>query len=291
VPIYETYSERKRRNERGDAPDVYDYEKIPEKLRHQIIHCWNDAFKSVSTNDRFMIYQAIEKTIAKAEGRPSLGPKHANPEESCQLWLLLGDTDEALSIIELAARFMIQFGPLGVVEELNFRFRQNGIGYQFENGQIVKIDDQFIHSEVVKPAIALLTSDPAYKTASEEFMLAHSHYRGGLNQDAVVAANRAFESTLKAVCQKRKWAFEKGARASDLVKLLRAKNLFPSHLDGAFDSYVAMMKSGLPGVRNEAGGHGPAPGDAKIPDYLAAYAIHLSAASIVVVIEAERKKH
>ena len=289
MPIYETYSERKRRHERGDAPDVYDYAKIPEKLKHQIIHCWNDAFKSVSDNNRFTIYQTIEKTIAKAEGRPRLG--QSTHEESCKSWLLLADTDEALSIIELAARYMIAFGQQGPVEELNFRFRQNGIGYQFENGQIVKIDDQFIHSEVVKPAIALLTSDPAYEAASKEFMLAHSHYRGGLNQDAVVAANRAFESTLKAVCQKRKWTFEKGARASDLVKLVRAKNLFPSHLDGAFDSYVAMMKSGLPGVRNEAGGHGPAPGDAKIPGYLAAYAIHLSAANIVVVIEAEQKRH
>jgi hypothetical protein len=50
-----------------------------------------------------------------------------------------------------------------------------------------------------------------------------------------------------------------------------------------------MMKSGLPGIRNNSGGHGPAPSDAKVPDYIAAYAIHLSAANIVAAIEA--KKH
>lgn len=69
---------------------------------------------------------------------------------------------------------------------------------------------------------------------------------------------------------------------------MRKHGLFPAHLDNAFDSYVAMMKSGLPDIRNNAGGHGPVPGDAKVPDYIAAYAIHLSAANIVASIEAEK---
>jgi hypothetical protein len=47
-----------------------------------------------------------------------------------------------------------------------------------------------------------------------------------------------------------------------------------------------MLKSGLPEVRNNAGGHGTAPDALPVPAYIAAYALHLSAASIVMVVEA-----
>ena len=60
--------------------------------------------------------------------------------------------------------------------ELNYRFREHRVGYQYESGQIIKVDSQFVHSEVVKPALSFL-SDPIYKGANEEFLKAHEHYR------------------------------------------------------------------------------------------------------------------
>ena len=41
--VYETYSERKRRIEKAGQPDVYSYDQIPQKLRNQVIHIWDDA--------------------------------------------------------------------------------------------------------------------------------------------------------------------------------------------------------------------------------------------------------
>jgi HEPN domain-containing protein len=206
--------------------------------------------------------------------------------------LINGQFFQTLDIVELGCIEIEKLRDKGkaadLINNINQRFRQNGVGFQFENGQIIKIDDQFVHAEIVKPAIGLLTSDPVFATANTEFMTAHSHYRAGENRAAIVAANNAFESTLKAICSKRNWTYPKGARAGDLVKLVRQKGLFPDYLDNTFDSYIAMMKSGLPGVRNEAGGHGDRPDAPKVPDYIAAYAIHLSAAAIVAAIEANR---
>ncbi|MDE2740031.1 MAG: hypothetical protein OXI58_00435 [Gemmatimonadota bacterium] len=45
---------------------------------------------------------------------------------------------------------------ISCVEELNNRFKEHGVGYQFTNGQIICIDSEFIHTEVVKPALKLL---------------------------------------------------------------------------------------------------------------------------------------
>jgi hypothetical protein len=287
--VYETYSERMRRLEKAGQPDVYTYDPIPKKLRNQIIHIWADAFGNGQTDSSHKHYVLMEKTILMAEGKQSLSGISQWAPAECTRWLQTCTTEQAIDIIELSARIIAQLDrKQNKIAEINYRFRQSAIGFQFEGGQFIKVDDQFIHAEVVKPAIGLLTSDSTYAAAASEFMTAHQHYREGSNQDAVVAANRAFESTLKAICAKRGWPFDKGARASDLVKAVRQHGLFPTHLDNAFDSYIAMMKSGLPEVRNNAGGHGPAPGDAKVPDYIAAYAIHLSAANIVAAIEAEK---
>jgi hypothetical protein len=288
MSIYETYSERQRRFQQGATPDVYKYDRIPEKLRVQIVHIMNDGFGSYFEASGKKNWNYLENQIARSEGVPRLAPTNFTSQQACERWITDSGrrVDQILSMTEIAALMIDVGGKSELIAELNHRFRQNSVGYQFEGGQFIRVDSQFLHAEVVKPAIGHLASNPAYKTASDEFMAAHKHYRDGSNQDAVVAANRAFESTLKAICNIHDWPYGAGARASDLIKVVRTNGLFPDYLDKTFDTYIATMKSGLPGVRNSAGGHGGAPGDPKVPNYLAAYAIHLSAANIVLAIEA-----
>jgi len=40
---YEIYSKRQKRL-RGEVPDVYEYEPIPDPLRNQVIYIWNDIW-------------------------------------------------------------------------------------------------------------------------------------------------------------------------------------------------------------------------------------------------------
>ncbi|MGJ5046834.1 STM4504/CBY_0614 family protein [Bradyrhizobium oligotrophicum] len=286
MAIFETYYERMRRLEKGDTADVYVYDVIPDKLKHQIIHIWDKAFRELSYDKSHETYAVMEKTMAEAMGVPNL-TRRSDPYESCKAWLLeMARVEPALSLVELSALMMKFHGKADFIDDLNFRFRQSGIGYQIENCKIIKIDDQFVHAEIVKPAIRLLASDPVFKTANADFMTAHAHYRARENKQAVTLAGSAFESTLKAICKMKGWPYEKGARATDLIKVVNAEGLFPDYLDKGFETYIAAMKTGLPGVRNDAGPHGTAPETPKVPDYIAAYAIHLSAVNIVLAIEA-----
>lgn len=123
------------------------------------------------------------------------------------------DVDAWLDVVDLCFSYIYQmcserdkyswilgFGdPKDAIEELNVRFRQAGFGYQFEGGQIVRVDSQLLHSEVVKPALVLL-ADHRFEGAQDEFLSAHAHYRAGEYEDAIVDANRAFESTMKTIC-------------------------------------------------------------------------------------------
>jgi hypothetical protein len=57
------------------------------------------------------------------------------------------------------------------------------------------------------------------------------------------------------------------------VKVLANNGLFPDWLGKGLTAYVAMLNTGLPTVRNNAGAHGTAP----IHAYLARYALHIGA--------------
>ena len=171
------------------------------------------------------------------------------------------------------------------IEELNVRFRRAGVGYRFEDGQIIRIDSELIHSEVVKPALRYL-QQRGFEGPREEFLKAHTHFRNGEMKDAVTNANNAFESTLKTICKQRKWQYPQGATASNLLNIVRENGLLPNYLDNSFDQLVATLKSGLPKVRNEQGGHGQGPTPRETPEYVAAYALHLAAAKILFLCEA-----
>ena len=119
-------------------------------------------------------------------------------------------------------------------------------------------------------------------------MKAHRHYRSGEMKDAITDANNAFESTLKAVCNQRGWSYQSGARASDLLKLVRRKGLLPEYLDKSFDQLAATLNSGLPQVRNNEGSHGQGATPQTTLDYVGAYALHLAAANILFIVEAHK---
>src|SRR5207245_1716762 len=92
------------------------------------------------------------------------------------------------------------------IQELNFRLQQAGVGYQFESGEIIEVNSQYIHAQAVRPALALLL-DPRFAGPHQEFLHAHECYRKaragnakGL-EDAIATALKAYESTLKVICK------------------------------------------------------------------------------------------
>jgi hypothetical protein len=173
------------------------------------------------------------------------------------------------------------------IEEINRRFEQHSIGYQFENRQMIRVDSKIAHAEIIKPALQLLT-ESMFSKANEEFLSAHKHYRVGSFKDCVTAANRAFESTLKAICDTEAWSYDKGDRAPELVTNVTNKGLFTHDFDKSLTAYVAMLKAGLPSVRNDAGAHGEGIAAAAVTPEIARFALNLTASNILFLGESYR---
>lgn len=306
--IKDIYSRRRAMAEKAGQPDVWEYGSIPDKLRGQIMHILGDALGVPTFDDTYGVDELwgyIESTLAREYGMATLADRVRNYDK-CRDWFgSVHDTDHALDFIEVSFDLLphvpkfvrqrevslkywgIRMSAAEAVEELNERFKQNGVGYRFEPPIIVRIDSEYAHAEIVKPTLQLL-ADPIFDVANKDFRDAHIAYREGRAKDCVVASQRAFESALKAICSAKGWAYSKGDRASELVKIVRANGLFPEYLDKGFDTYINMLRTGLPELRNNAGGHGASPNSGEVPSYIAAHAIHLTAANIVLLGDAYR---
>jgi hypothetical protein len=306
MAILDMFSKRQRAAAKAGKPDVFTYDELPQAFRVQIAHVLNDLIGQYHSS----IYQPdwppnqrwvrLHDSFAREKGRFRL-TEDPEPQSQCMNYLLKCGTEDALDFIEISFRMMenicgdhpdwylqnmgMNVSALAAITELNQRFREHGLGYEFANGEIIRIDSQFIHAEAVRPVLALLKEKPFLK-ANEEFMTAHRHYRGGNYKGSVVAANRAFETTLKTICAQRGWKFGSGDRASELITVVRNNGLFPAYLSKGLDSYIAALKTGLPGVRNSAGGHGAEPNEPPVPEYIARYALHLAASNILLAVEA-----
>ena len=304
MPIFDLFSYRDSLA-KGEVPDVYIYDHLPKTLRVQIVHIWNDSIGRYSAfgNGYHNNYgwTKIHDIVAKEHEVIELS-RGRNAQDSCVNFLLNPETTllHALDLIEFSFICIQAYGRLNdserknlgikvtaadAINELNERFKRAGVGYRFEDGKIIRIDSELIHSEITKPALLFL-QQRGFDGPRSEFLQAHTHFRNGEYKAAVTEANNAFESTLKAICDLRKLDYGPGARASDLLKLVRKYGLLPEYLDKSFDQLAATLQSGLPKVRQNAGAHGQGRERRETPEYVAAYALHLVAVNIHFLMRA-----
>jgi len=303
VKIIDLFSKRQKRL-RGELPDVYTYGDIPQTLRTQIVYILRDAIgtelRHAAVQD---VYQAIHDILCREYGVFSLGEGDAHASRDVALFnyfLTCDELEKALDVIELSFRIIdriirdeawflrhASLSPDNAIDQLNSRFREHGVGYQFESGQIIRVDSQVMHSEIVKPTLQLL-ADRTYEGANGEFLQAHQHYRKGRYQECLNDCLKAFESTMKVICAERGWNYNQDDTASKLIDICFANRLVPDFLQSEFAGLRAILESGVPTARNRLSGHGRGTQQRKVPDFFASYILHMTAANILFLIQAER---
>ena len=154
------------------------------------------------------------------------------------------------------AYFRFETDPFqSAVDELNLRFTQHGLGYECINGEIIPKTNAVIHQTVIKPALKLLT-DERFRGAEEEYLAAFECLRRGDNKDAILNAEKAFESTIKVICNLLGFDYKDDDSAKRLVETLKKNGFFPSYLNTYIDRLCAMLEEGAPVIRNKESGHG-----------------------------------
>ena len=307
MTVFKLFS--RRMNARGDLPPL----ELPQKLRTQVCHHLRDGIgvgyaSYIGDNP---VWRAVYDQFIRELGVIRLTQRDSgDPMEDCANYLLSTPGESSIDLIELtvtcwensvaypddeayvqqlhAQKLREDFGGRESLDEtisdLNSRFRENDVPLQFVSRQLVRTDSEYLHQEATIPAFGLL-HDSRFKGAEHEFMTAHEHYRHGRWDDAVSEANQAFESTMKCALDIEGTGYNKGDVAGRLVEKVLGSKMF-RHLDDDQRGKLNNALAGrLPPVRN-AHDHGAGATPRSADQELAAFALHLSAANIVLIVSA-----
>ena len=326
MSVADIFSKRQKRL-RGEVSDVYQYETISLELRVQIVHIMNDVGRLIHYSDgAAKVYAFIHDTLCREYGIFELvKDAESNYDAVVDFLLQTEEIEKAIDVIELFFQQTNQPDPndrqspinifdvprlneIGqknyqqmlsyavekhrqykcAVNELNHRFRGHGVGYQYESGQIIRVDSQYLHSEAVQPALTML-SDSMYQGANAEFLSAHEHYRAKRYKECLNDCLKTFESCLKAICDKRGWVYGTKDTANRLINIVLKNELIPEFMESHLSGLRSALEAGVPTLRNQLAGHGQGTREVPVPEHIAAHALHLTASNILLLAKAEEK--
>jgi len=304
--VWEKFSLRQKKV-RGEVSDVFVYDRLPKALRAQICHILarclgHDPQDSYETSNP--AYETLRQNIAEELGGFGIGnPREGNQSAIFNFFANDATDEEALDIIDLAFSSAIRFHKAqqwlvmfdvkesmeAAVETLNRRFLEHQVGYTFIGGvtpQLIRRDNEHLHKETVLPALLLLHEE-GFEGANDEYRNAHEHYRKGKYKECLNDCLKAFESTLKTICKRKKWKFDAAKdTASQLIDICVNNGLFPSFMTAHFGAIKGILSSGVPTVRNKMGGHGQGEQTVNVPSYYAQFLLNETDASIVFLVNA-----
>jgi hypothetical protein len=181
--IFETFARRKRQQSRNGDPEIYTYDQAPEHMRHQICEALSEGIGNyyrgysyhtppLNAND---IWEQIDRICRKEMYSYLSYIQETDLRLRFLTYVLrIPDMDDFLSVVEIGCVGLrmirevygfddpnyrgAQQKSVDAIEEINARFEQHSVGYQFENGQIIRVDSKLTHSEIIKPALVLLTA-------------------------------------------------------------------------------------------------------------------------------------
>lgn len=284
--IFDIFSERMRAKQK---PDPYQYDEISEELRNQIFYVLRNVMQDTSSPHEYGKWKKLWDEYSQEKGLP---PYSGDEHECIKIFyqnLMQNEVKDVLDMIDITFQFIVKNPPerpygrqafeayQKAVNELNVYFDRASVGYQLVNNRIIRADSEYPHKEIVVPVFNFL-QDSKFKSANEEFLSAHEHYRNGRYRDCIRAANSAFESVMKVICEQKGWEYNKGT-ASALVTTLWKEGFIPKDLEQHF-------RLGLPILRNkQSNAHGDGTEKVKVPTHMARYALHLAAANILFLAE------
>ena len=290
---------------------LFEYDHLPETFRAKVLYLWSDA------NPMPIFWEQLSQRFIRQKGFFGLGA-NAYELDNVNQYFLSCDTASALELMELifhtladqvagvptfeeseqlrsqstehgAVYSFALYDIKALLAQLNALFNEYKLGYQYLNGKITRRDDEYTHDEIIAPAMTLLL-DSRFEGAAQEFSVAHEHYRAGRTKECITECNKAFESTMKAICDSRKWKYEKTAQAKSLIDILVKNGLLGPEQSSFFGALRSLLESGVPTLRNKQSAHGQGKTILDVPQHVAQYALNLTAANILFLAGSSNRK-
>lgn len=296
---YKLYSQREK--EKEQKSDVYSYDCFPEGFRNQLMLILRDLFNSnkldiFSHNMKPNFWESTCSGFAREKGLKFLESQYGqiNNVVALEDYIDTCDDNDFLDLLDYLVGYVFKSGKFTrchmfeqvtkAIDELNARFKQHSLGYEFINGELIKKTNEIMHVNVVKPALGLL-HDRAFEGAEQEYLKAFDCFKKCDNKNAILEAAKSFESVMKTICKKNNYTYDEKDTASKLIRILEENSFFPSYLNSHLSGIRTTLESGAPTLRNKIAGHGQGDSVVEVSDEYVEYALNLVATNIVFLVK------
>ena len=284
---------RRYRDKSGD-PEVYIYNNFSQEFRNQCFHIVRDFINEMQKTTSVNVAEFICKKFAREKGLKYIeGYRYINDLDAISKYFDRSSNEDFFDFVDFIFTNFVGSQKLidgyrhysnepfvCAADELNLRFKQHSLGYEFTNGEIIPKTNEVIHQQIIKPALKVLT-DERFRGAEEEYLLAFEHFKTGNNKDAILNAGKAFESTIKTICKELEYKYEYTSSAKKLVETLKSNGFYPSYLDSCLNNLCGLLVEGAPVVRNKESGHGQGASVKSTADEYVEYVLNTVASNIV----------
>jgi len=289
MSIYDVFSKRNK-----PLPDTFKYDVLSEKFRNQVAWIWDSTVLQVgNTSSRSLrsynqILDQTHRIVCSEHGLRSLNHEPSTDDQVKRALIESPDTLLVLDIIEMSFRLFLAdcwyipegINRQGAIPSLNHRFRENGLGYEYniDANEIIRIDNTVTHEQAIRPALHLLAGKK-YKNANDEFLEALDDYKKHDYDDCLTKCCSAFESVMKIICDKKGWPYQQNQTAATLLATIITKTGLPSFFTDPL-TIIATLRNKL------SKAHGQGTQTKQPDDFIARYALNATASAILLLHEA-----
>jgi hypothetical protein len=290
------------------------YDQIRRECRMQIANIARDFFlannlKEYSEKYTWPFIQRVIKdahfieSLYKESAYNAFGGKVSASSEVLGYLKTMEDLNKGLDVIELIFSIIVKmpefekamhhsfekYPPADAVNDLNKRFSQHCLGYKFEGDMIIRIDSELLYETITKEVLVFLTN-PVYHNIDYEYRQAHKHYRNGDYKDCIANASKAFESTMKVICNNKGYVVSETATAAPLLKALFDNQFIPNYIQTELTSLQDVLGKGVTVVRNKTSGHGAGSSVIVVSESLAVYVLNMAGSNIKFLLSLLHEK-
>lgn len=281
--IFDLFS---KRNIEKKVNDVYSYDEIPIKFKNQFIHVLRES--EIGDSSTYSTAASYRKQIQNLlEHEYGVFLDDFGTLYNFEKYIVGSECMEFLDLLELVSYIINK----NKVEEINYRLKENSLGYEIikqdeQKIKLIRIDNEHIHKEIIKPTINLLNADE-YIATNNEYMTAFSHYKNKEFEQALTECGKSLESAMITVCKIKGITHKPKMRSNELIKLIFDNGIIPKMWQSKFESLQKVLENSVAPARNSLGGHGT--GEIKvIPEYLVSYTLNMTASAIKFLVDGSK---
>jgi len=282
--LIELYSDTQRKLQ---TKDIFIYDRLPRTFKNNIFHFIREH---LSLENLVLLYKkmVMERGMNRAIRETYLKMPDTFLDDFIKGFEnfinKVDEEDEVSFHLDLIAIFLNMVSDESITDEVNNILYKYSLGYQVDTikNQIIRVDSKVIYKETTIKVLHLL-NDTKFDNADDEYRKAYEKLKDADYENVLVEANKAFETTMKIICDLKGYGLPQKHTASALIAHLKKNDFIENFQTDKFNGLAKTLES-VSIVRNNQGGHGQGIIKRNLSTIYAEYALQVTASNIILLI-------